>query len=47
MKERLLAVFETMKTIETKGDSTVLMADCLRELASIINSMPAESEVKE
>ena len=39
MKERLTAVFNLLKTIETKGDSTVFMADCLRELANIINSM--------
>lgn len=44
MRERLLAVFETMKTIETKGDSTVFMADCLREIVAIINSIPEEKE---
>lgn len=47
MKNRLIAVFNLMQRIETKGDSTLFMADCIRELADIINNMPAESEVKE
>ena len=47
MKEKLTAVFNTLKYIETKGDSTLMMADCLRELANVINSMPEESEVKD
>ena len=44
MREQLLAIFESMKKIETKGDSTVYMADCLRALVGVINSMPTESE---
>ena len=47
MKDRLTAVFNLMKRIETYGESTLFMADCLRELATIINTMPEESEVKE
>lgn len=47
MKNRLTAIFNLMQKIETKGDSTVFMADCLRELANIINSMPDESEGKD
>lgn len=48
MKERLLTIFEAMKNVETKGESTVIMADCMRELADIINNMPDEKdEVKE
>ena len=47
MKERLTAIFNLMQRIETKGDSTLFMADCIRELASVINSMPEESEVKD
>ena len=46
MKSKLIKVFELMKQIETKGDSTVFMADCLRVLADVINSMPTESEEK-
>lgn len=47
MKDRLIAVFNTLKMVETKGDSTLMLADCMRELAQIINSMPAEGEVHE
>ena len=42
MKERLTAIFNLMQRIETKGDSTLFMADCIRELANVINSMPEE-----
>lgn len=44
MKKQLIDIFEVMKRIETKGESTVFMADCLKALADIINSMPEESE---
>lgn len=47
MKDRLTAIFNLMQRIETHGDSTLFMADCMRELASVINSMPDESEDKE
>jgi len=47
MKDRLTAIFNLMQRIETKGDSTLFMADCIRELANVINSMPEEREVKE
>jgi hypothetical protein len=42
MKDKLTVLFNTMKQIETKGESTVIMADCLREIVSIINSIPEE-----
>ncbi len=42
MKDKLTAVFNTLKMVETKGDSTIIMADCLRELANIVNEMPEE-----
>ena len=40
MKNRLTAIFNTLKEVETKGDSTLRMADCLRELVDVINNMP-------
>ena len=43
MKDRLTAIFNLMQRIETKGDSTLFMADCIRELANVINSMPEEN----
>lgn len=39
MKDKLTAIFNTLKIVETKGDSTLIMADCLRELAKLINEM--------
>jgi len=46
VKDKLTAVFNTLKMVETRGESTLMMADCLRELANIINSIPEESEAK-
>lgn len=43
-KERLIAVFNLMQRIEVKGDSTLFLADCIRELANIINSMEVKNE---
>ena len=42
MKDRLTEIFNVLKTIETKGDSTVAMADCLRAIADLANSLPDE-----
>lgn len=44
MKEKLIAIFNTMQNIETHGNSTLLMADCIKELAVIIDSIPNEDE---
>ena len=46
MKDKLIAIFNTLKEVETKGDSTLRMADCLRELAGVINSMDQEEPEK-
>ena len=42
MKEKLIAIFNTMQNIETHGNSTILMADCIKQLAVIIDSIPDE-----
>ena len=47
MRDKLIAIFNLMQRIETKGDSTLFMSDCIRELANVINSIPEESEVKD
>lgn len=44
MKEKLIAIFNLMQTIETHGNSTLLMADCIRELAHVIDSIPNEDK---
>lgn len=44
MKEKLILIFNNLKMIETKGDSTVLMADCLKALVGFIQEMPDDTE---
>ena len=44
MKEKLITIFNLMQNIETHGNSTLLMADCIRELAHVIDSIPNEDE---
>lgn len=47
MKEKLIAIFNTMQQIETRGQSTLMIADCIRELAVIIDSIPNEENTEE
>lgn len=44
MKEKLIAIINTMQQIETHGNSTILMADCIKELAVVIDSIPNEEK---
>ena len=44
MKDKLMAVFKALQEVETKGQSTLIMADCLRELVSIINEPEEEAK---
>ena len=46
MKNKLIKLYNTMLCIETKGESTKLMADCLRYLGSLVNEAD-KPEVKE
>ena len=39
-KERLARVFTALQNVETKGDSTMILADCMRELARILQELP-------
>lgn len=43
-KKRLMGVFNLMQGVETHGESTCIMADCMRELINVINSIPEEKE---
>lgn len=40
MKEKLTIVFNALKQVETKGASTLIMADCMRELVKILDELP-------
>ena len=42
MKDKLIAVLNLMHNIETHGNSTLMMADCIKQLAVIIDSIPDE-----
>ena len=44
MKERLIQLLNTMSLIETKGESTLVMADCLKFLRDCIQE--CETSVK-
>ena len=44
MKEELTRLYNTMLTIETKGDNSIVMADCLRFLKGLIASVPEKVE---
>ena len=37
MKEELTNLFNTLCQIETKGQSSIIMGDCLRDLEQLIN----------
>ena len=44
MKEKLITIFNLMQNIETHGNSTLLMSDCIKELAVVIDSIPEEKK---
>ena len=39
-KEKLTAMLNALQNVETKGGSTLILADCMRELAGLIQTMP-------
>lgn len=47
MKQQLSQILATLKLVETKGDSTVIMADCMKMLANVIMSIPDEKPQEE
>ena len=44
MKEKLLQLLETMKKIDTKGESTLFMADCLLFVDRLIQECATEEQ---
>lgn len=42
MKDKLIEVFKALGDVETKGQSTFIVADARRVLASVIASLPDE-----
>ena len=47
MRNKLAAVFNALHNVQTKGESTLILADCIRELLSIIQEMDKNSEKEE
>lgn len=47
MRERLTAIFNTLREIETKGDSTVLMRNCLVGLSAILQELYEAEKTEE
>ena len=42
MKQDLRSLFNTLCQVETKGQSTIVMGDCLKFLEQLINKIPEE-----
>lgn len=47
MEEKLLRLHNTLATIETKGESTKIMADCLRYIEQMVAEEKNKSASKE
>ena len=47
MRDRLAQIFNALRNVETKGDSTMILADCMRELLSIVQEMDKETQEEE
>lgn len=47
MRDRLAQIFNALRNVETKGDSTMILADCMRELLNIIQEMDKEQKDQE
>ena len=46
MKQRLVQIHNTMGLIETKGDSTMLMAECILAVRQLINEAEQVEKMK-
>lgn len=47
MKEQLINILNGLNMIETKGQSLMILAECMSQLAQILDSMPDDKPVKE
>lgn len=44
MTETLIQIFNALNRISTKGENTLIMADCLRALAEVIKNQEGEAD---
>ena len=42
MRDKLAQIYNALLTVETKGTNTMIMADCLRALYSVIQELEDE-----
>lgn len=47
MKEKLSILYNTLAQVETKGESTLIMADCFRFLGECINECEEAESITE
>lgn len=47
MKQQLINILNGLNMIETKGQSLMILAECMSQLAQILDSMPDDEPVKE
>ena len=45
MKETLISIYNALRQVETKGENTLIIADCVRALYEVIQQLdnPADS----
>lgn len=44
MRDRLATIFNALQNVQTKGESTLIIADCMRELLAIIQDLDKEEK---
>lgn len=47
MKQQLINILNGLNMIETKGQSLMILAECMSQLVQILDSMPDDEPVKE
>ena len=44
MRDRLAMIFNALNNVEARGQSLLIVADCIRELQSVIQEMDKEAQ---
>lgn len=44
MRDRLVMIFNALNNVEAKGQSLLIVADCIRELQNVIQEMDKEAQ---
>ena len=47
MKQQLINILNCLNMLETKGQSLMIVAECMSQLVQILDSMPDDEPVKE